>query len=127
MKVDRRAVVAGAVRAAAIAAAAIVAAQLIKSLTGADANLFLYLLLLGGLVTGGRAAASRQPDAPLTHGALASLCAYVALIVVIAVIRLALGREQSDPISLIFNGLMAASAGIFGGYLAVRRPAPTTE
>lgn len=121
MKIDRGAVVAGAGLGAAVAAAAILLAQGIKSLTGTDANLALYLVLLAGLVVGGRAAARRQPEAPLTHGALAALVAYVALIVVITAIRLALGREVADPVSLVFNGLMAASAGILGGYLAARR------
>jgi putative membrane protein (TIGR04086 family) len=121
VKIDRSAVLAGAVLAAGVAAAAIIVAQALKSLTGTDANLALYLVLLGGLVAGGRVAGRRQPTAPLSHGALAALAAYVALIVVITVIRLALGREVADPVSLLFNGLMAASAGIFGGYLAVRR------
>lgn len=121
MKIDRSAVVAGAVLGAAVAAVAIVLAQGIKSLTGTDANLALYLVLLAGLVVGGRAAAQRQPEAPLTHGALAAVAAYVALIVVITAIRLALGKEVADPVSLVFNGLMAASAGILGGYLAARR------
>lgn len=123
MKVDRSAVLAGAALAAGVAAAAVVVAQGIKSLTGTDANLLLYLVLLGGLAAGGRVAGRRQPSAPLTHGALAALAAYVALIAVITVIRLALGREVADPVALVFNGLMAASAGILGGYLAVRREA----
>ena len=121
MKVDRRAVVAGAQLAVLVGAAAIVVAQAVTSLTDRDANLLLYLVLLGGLVAGGRVSALRRPESPLTHGALAALVAYAALIVVITLIRLALGREVADPVSLVFNGLMAASAGIFGGYLAVRR------
>jgi len=112
---------AGAQLAMLVAAAAIVVAQAITSLTDRDANLLLYLVLLGGMVAGGRVAALRQPETPLTHGALAALSAYVVLIVVITLIRVALGREVADPVSLVFNGLMAASAGIFGGYLAVRR------
>ncbi len=122
MNVDRRAVVAGATLAVIVAGASIVVAQTIKSLTDADANLLLYLILLGGLTAGGRIAGLRQPQAPLTHGALAALSAYVVLIAVITAIRLVLGREVADPVSLLFNGLMAASAGIFGGYLALVRP-----
>lgn len=122
MNVDRGAVLAGARLAVIVAAAAIVVAQAITSLTDGDANLLLYLVLLGGLGAGGRVAARRQPLSPLTHGALAALSAYVLLIAVITVIRLALGREVADPVSLVFNGLMSASAGIFGGYLAVMRP-----
>ena len=124
MNVDRAAVVAGAKLAVVVAAASIVVAQAVKSLTDRDLNLLLYLVLLGGLTAGGRVAARRQPLAPLTHGALAALSAYVVLIMVITVIRLALGREVADPVSLLFNALMAASAGIFGGYLALRRPEP---
>ncbi len=120
MKVDRSAVVAGAKLAVIVAAASIVVAQTIKSLTDSDANLLLYLVLLGGLAAGGRVAGRRQPLSPLTHGALAALAAYAVLIVVITTVRLALGREAADPVSLIFNGLMAASAGILGGYLAAR-------
>ena len=122
MNVDRRAVLAGARLAVIVAGGAIVVAQAIKSLTDSDANLLLYLVLLGGLAAGGRVAGRRQPLSPLTHGALAALAAYVVLIVVITVIRLALDREVADPVSLLFNALMAASAGIFGGYLAIVRP-----
>jgi hypothetical protein len=108
VNVDRRAVLAGTRLAVIVAAASIVAAQAIKSLTDSDANLLLYFVLLGGLAAGGRAAGRRQPLSPLTHGALAALSAYVILIVAITVIRLALGREVADPVSLLFNALMAA-------------------
>lgn len=124
--VDRPAVVAGARLAVMVGAAAILLAQAVTSLTDSDANLPLYLVLLGGLGAGGRLAALRQPHAPLTHGALAALAAYLVLIVGVTVIRLALGKEVADPISLVFNGLMAASAGMFGGYLAVRQAGRAT-
>ncbi len=121
LTVDRRAVIAGARLAVIVGAAAIALAQAITSLTDSDANLPLYMVLLGGLGAGGRLAALRQPQSPLTHGALAALSAYVVLIVAVTAIRLALGKEVADPVSLVFNGLMAASAGMFGGYLAVRQ------
>ena len=122
VNVDRKAVLAGAGLAVLVAATAIIVAQAVTSLTDRDANLLLYLVLLGGLATGGWMAASRQPTSPLTHGALAALAAYVILIVVITAIRLALGRDLADPVSLVFNGLMAASAGVMGGYVAAARP-----
>jgi len=127
VKLDRRAIAAGAVLAAAVAGPAIALAQAVRSFTDTDANVALYLVLLGGLVAGGRAAALRQPRSPLTHGALAAECAYLALLAVVTAVRLALGKELADPVSFVFNGLMAASAGISGGYLAARRPAPEPE
>lgn len=122
MKIDRTAVVAGAMRAAVVAGLAIVVAQAIKSLTDTDANLVLYLVLLFGLVFGGWVAARRQPTSPLTHGALAALAAYGVLVAVVTAVRVALGRDLANPASFVFNGLMAASAGILGGYLALRNP-----
>ncbi len=124
--VDRGAVAAGARLAVLVAAGAIALAQAFTSLTDVDARLPLYLVLLGGLGAGGRVAGRRQPLAPLTHGAFASLSAYVVLIVVITAIRLALGHDVANPISLVFNAMMAASAGVFGGYLAVVRPGSST-
>jgi putative membrane protein (TIGR04086 family) len=123
MNIDRAAVVAGATRAAIIAGLAILVAQAVRSLTDTNANLALYLVLLGGLVAGGHLAGRRQPQSPLTHGALAAVAAYAVLLAVVTGVRLALGRELADPVSFVFNGLMAASAGIFGGYLALRNPA----
>lgn len=122
VKIDQAAVLAGAKLAVIVAAASIVVAQTITSLTDGDANLLLYLVLLGGLAAGGWVAGRRQPEAPLTHGALAALSAYVLLIVVITLIRVALDKEVADPVSLVFNGLMAASAGMFGGYFTLVRP-----
>lgn len=124
MTVDRGAVLAGARLALAVAAASVVVAQAVKSLADRDVNLLFWVVLLGGLAAGGRVAGRRQPTSPLTHGALAALSAYVVLIAAITVLRLGLGREVADPISLVFNGLMSASAGLFGGFLAVLRPEP---
>ena len=118
LSVDRSAVLAGARLAVMVAVPAIILGQALESAAGGNAVIPLYLVILGGLCAGGRLAALRQPESPLTHGALAALAAYVALIVAIVLIQLALGREVADPVSLVFNGLMAASAGMFGGYLA---------
>jgi hypothetical protein len=125
--VDRGAVLAGAKLAVVVGAASIALAQAVKSVTDTDANLLLYLVLLGGLTAGGLVAGRRQPMSPLTHGALAALAAYLVLIAAVTVVRLALGREVADPISVVFNGLMAASAGLFGGYLAIVRPGRPSE
>ncbi len=122
MNVDKGAVFAGTRLAVLVAGGAIAVANAITSLTDRDANLLLYLVLLGGLGAGAWVAARSQPQSPLTHGALAALAAYVVLIVVITAIQLALGREVADPVSLVFNALMAASVGVLGGYLAAVWP-----
>lgn len=118
LSVDRSAVLAGARLAVMVAVPAIILGQALGSAAGGNAVFPLYLLILGGLCAGGRLAALRQPESPLTHGALAAMAAYLTLVVAIVVIQLALGREVADPVALVFNGLMAASAGMFGGYLA---------
>ncbi len=120
--VDRAAVTAGAVVGAAVGAAAVVGAQVISSLSDLNASLPAYFVLLGGLGTGGWVAARHQPRSPLTHGALAAITGLLIVVVVVVGVRLALGREQANPVSLVFHLLMASSAGIFGGYLAARRP-----
>jgi len=122
VNVDRKAVATGALVAAAAAAVTVALAQAISSLTGVNANLPLYLVLLGGLANGGFVAARQTPRTPLTHGALAAVSGLLVVVVVSVVIRLALGREQADPVSLVFHLFMASSAGIFGGYLAARHP-----
>lgn len=121
LSVDRSAVLAGARLAVIVAVPAIILGQALESAAGGNAVIALYLVILGGLCAGGRLAALRQPESPLTHGALAAMGAYVALVGAIVLIQLALGREVADPVSLVFNGLMAASAGMFGGYLAAWR------
>jgi hypothetical protein len=126
LNVDRTAVVAGAALAVMVAVPAIILGQALESAAGGNAVIPLYLVILGGLCAGGRRAALRQPLSPLTHGALAALAAYGVLVAGIVLIQLALGREVADPVSLVFNGLMAASAGMFGGYLAARSAGPAT-
>lgn len=126
MNVDRRAVLAGAQLGVLVAAGAIVVAQAISSFTDVDANIPLYFVMLGGLGAGGGVAARRRPESPLTHGTLAAVSALGLLIVAITAIRLALGRELADPISLVFHALMAATAGIIGGFVAVMRPGRST-
>jgi putative membrane protein (TIGR04086 family) len=126
VKVDPKAVLTGAGVAAVVAAVTVALAQAVSSLTDFDANLPLYFVLLGGLANGGFVAARLQPRSPLTHGALAAIAGLLAVIVASVVIRLAFGREQADPVSLVFHLFMASSAGILGGYLSARHPRPET-
>ena len=118
LSVDRSAVLAGARLAVIVAVPAIILGQALGPPGGGYVLFPLYLVVLGGLSAGGRLAALRQPESPLTHGALAAMGAYAALVGTIVLIQLVLGREVADPVAQVFNGLMAASAGMFGGYLA---------
>jgi hypothetical protein len=123
-RISWRAVGAGALLALAALAATIGLVAVVDAAIGLDGGsnwVFLfYGLALLGLGAGARWAAVRRPDAPLVHGLLASLGAYAAVAVVVAVLRLALDRGV-DPVALAFNGLMAASAGILGTVAAERR------
>lgn len=121
MKFDLGAVGAGALVGSVAAAATIVVALALRPLTGGGADALLYLVLLGGLGAGGRAAGLRQPAAPLTHGALAAMVALVVVVVAVVGVRAAFGRAQPGALSLVFHLLMAATAGVLGGYLASRR------
>jgi len=121
-----RAVGAGAALALAVAVPTIVVASVAG--IGSNSNLVFipFLVYLAGQALGGWQAGRREPDAPLSNGAVAALVAVVLIEVVASAIRLGRG-ERLDPESLILNAFLAASAGIFGGLLASRRPPPATD
>jgi len=117
-----RAVAAGAVLALAVAVPTIVVSSLVGIDSESNMVFVAFLIYLAGQAIGGWQAARRQPDAPLSNGAMAPLTAYVAIGVVVSIIRIQRGRTL-DPESLILNAFLAASAGIFGGLIAMwRRP-----
>jgi len=109
---------------AALALAVAVPTIVVSSLVGIDSEsnlvFFAFLVYLGGQALGGWQAARRQPDAPLSNGAMAALVAYLAIGLVASIIRVRRG-ESLDPESLILNAFLAASAGIFGGLVAMWR------
>ncbi len=119
---DGRAVAAGAGVALAVAVPTIVVSSLAGIDSESDLVFVAFLIYLVGQGLGGWQAARRQPDAPLSNGAMAALAAYVAIGVVASIIRITRG-DRLDPESLILNAFLAASAGIFGGLIAAwRRP-----
>lgn len=121
--VDWRAVGAGAAVALGVAVPVIVAGQALPR--GSSLVVVLYLVLLAGLVAGGRRAGRRRPDAPLTHGALAALVTTGSLLVAVVVVRQAGGEPAPNLVAVVFNLLMSGSAGILGGLLSTRTaPAP---
>jgi hypothetical protein len=118
--VDRQAVAAGAGLALLVVVPTVVVAAIVGTDKESNVNFVFYVPIVFGLAFGGWAAAQRRRDAPLAHGALAALAAYLLVAAVITLIRLAGGRTINIT-GLIFNGFVSASAGIFGGLLATRR------
>ena len=123
---DWTAVRSGAALALAVALATLGAVELIDTFIGLRPGsnwvFAFYVLILAGLVAGGRHAARQRASAPVAHGLAAALAAYAVVALLAVVLRLATDRDL-DPVALAFNALMAASAGIFGGLLA-DRPSP---
>jgi len=118
-----RAVGAGAALALAVAVPTIVVSSLVGIDSESNLVFVAFLIYLAGQALGGWQAARRQPDAPLSNGAMAALVAYVGIGLVASIIRVGRG-ESLDPESLILNAFLAASAGIFGGMVAMRRQPP---
>ncbi|MFN2608264.1 MAG: hypothetical protein ABR511_10315, partial [Acidimicrobiales bacterium] len=122
--IDRRAVAVGALLALAVAIPTIVIASLLGIDATSNAVFIAFLVYLAGLTVGGRLAARRRPDAPLSNGAMAALAAYAAIAVVVSVVRLARGRSL-DPVSLVSNAFLAATFGLAGGLIATWRRLPS--
>lgn len=123
--IEGRAVAAGLVVALAIAVPTIVISSVLGVGTRSNMVFVPFLIYLVGLGIGGWWAARRQPDAPLSNGAVTAIAAYALIAVVASVIRAVSGRPL-DAVSLVFNAFLAASAGIFGGLVATWRT-PSAE
>ncbi len=121
LRIDWEVVLSG----AALAAAIDVPAMVLGTTLSSDSALVipLYFVLLAGQVAGGAYAARHHLEAPLVHGALAPLVAYLVIVIVVVVVRAIDGRSP-DATALIFNGFMAATAGIFGALIATRTRRP---
>lgn len=117
------AVRAGAALALAVTLATLVVVELVDLAVGLHRGsnwvFAFYALVLAGLVAGGRRAARQREGAPVVHGLAAALAAYAVVALLAVVLRLTTDRDL-DPVALVFNALMAASAGILGGLLAER-------
>lgn len=118
--IDRQAVAMGAGLGLAVAVPIIVLSSVVGVDSTSNAVFAPFLLYLAGLTLGGRLAARRRPDAPLSNGAVAAIAAYLAIAVVVSVLRLATDRPL-DAASLLLNLFLAASAGILGGLIATWR------
>jgi putative membrane protein (TIGR04086 family) len=78
---------------------------------------FLFAWIVVAFFVGGFVAARSQPHAPLAHGAIAALLAYV-LVQGVGVIRHLLADEDIAWVSIPFAALLASSTGTVGGIVA---------
>lgn len=109
-------------RSAALALAVAVPMVVLGATVARDSNVIvlLYFVLLGGQVAGGWYAGRHRLDAPLVHGALASLTSFAVLVVVVVAARAIAGKGGADPFNLVFHAFMSCSTGILGALLATR-------
>jgi putative membrane protein (TIGR04086 family) len=81
-----------------------------------------FLLILYGFATAGYGAARTRPEAPLAHGMLAGLGAFLVWLIVSLVVRLARGEHLGfGVVEVVSNALLAIALGAVGGLLAARR------
>jgi putative membrane protein (TIGR04086 family) len=81
-----------------------------------------FILILYGYATAGYGAARTRPEAPLAHGILAGLGAFVVWLIVSLVVRLARGEHLGfGVVDVVSNALLAVALGAVGGLLAARR------
>jgi putative membrane protein (TIGR04086 family) len=114
------------VRSAALAVAVAVPTIVLGATVARDSNVIvlLYFVLLAGQVWAGFYAGRHRLDAPLIHGALASLTSFAVLVVVVIAARAVAGKSGPDPFNLVFHAFMSCSTGIFGALLASRSTKP---
>ena len=124
LQVDRRAVTAGALVGFVVAAASILLWQLCDAVfdLGDSSLVFLfYAVVLVGWIAAGYLAGRRSPDAPYSHGVLASVLSFAPIAVVGLVVAAARG-DDIPAVEMVFNLLVAGSAGILGALVAGARP-----
>jgi putative membrane protein (TIGR04086 family) len=120
MQLDWRAIGLGVVVAIATTLPLAILGQLLSDYDdgGVSGIVFLFFfLILAGLAVGGYVAGTRQPSAPLTHGILAALGAYL----IVQAIGLVLNLARGDDVSLaaiVVNAGLAAAMGLVGGWIA---------
>jgi len=121
--VDWRAVRLGAVAALALALPAGLVGAVVVNDDSNNGVFVFFVLIMAGMLVGGFVAGSKRPDAPLMHGAVAALVAYVVAQALTLVVRLLDGSDLRSPVVYVFNTLLMASLGVVGGLVAERRNA----
>ena len=121
--VDWRAVRLGAVAALALALPAGLVGAVVVNDDSNNGVFVFFVLIMAGMLVGGFVAGSKRPDAPLMHGAVAAVVAYVVAQALTLVVRLLDGSDLRSPVVYVFNTLLMASLGVVGGLVAERRNA----
>ena len=121
--IDWRAVRLGAVAALALALPAGLVGAVVVNDDSNNGVFVFFVLIMAGMLVGGFVAGSKRPDAPLMHGAVAALVAYVVAQALTLVVRLLDGSDLRSPVVYVFNTLLMASLGVVGGLVAERRNA----
>lgn len=119
------AIEAGAVAALWVAVPAAVAGEVLVDGEGGERSalaLALTAVILAGCALGGFVAASARREAPLSHGAVAALAAYV-VVQGAGVVLLAVRGEEIRVVAILFNAMLASSVGLLGAMVATRRVA----
>lgn len=87
------------------------------SMAGSPWVPFLFAWIVVAFFVGGYVAAKAQAHAPLAHGALAALLAYV-IVQGVGVVRHLVAGEDIGWVSIAFAALLASSTGTVGGIVA---------
>jgi hypothetical protein len=81
-----------------------------------------FVAILYGYATAGYGAARTRPEAPLSHGMLAGLGAFLAWLLVRLAVPLVRGdRLGFGIVAVVTNALFAVALGALGGLLAARK------
>ena len=90
---------------------------------GTEQSNWVYLalvLIVLGFIIGGAVAGHSAPDSPFIHGAAAAFIAWGIPQTISVIVNVA-QDDGVNVVGLLFNGLLAASIGVVGAGIGVRR------
>jgi putative membrane protein (TIGR04086 family) len=119
-RLERRSILAGAALTIGLAVPPAVIGVVLSeddSMEGSAWVPFLFAWIVLAFFLGGFLAARTQPHAPLAHGSLAALLAYL-LVQGVGVVRHLVVDEDVSWVSIPFAALLASSTGTVGGMVA---------
>jgi hypothetical protein len=87
--------------------------------------LLFYGFMMLGFAFGGFVAGVRAPDAPMSHGALATLAGFLTVQLIAGAVVLARG-DSLNIVKIAFNAMLSSGLGVVGGLLSTQRRTATT-